>query len=249
MQLEGFEGPLDLLLDLARRQQVDLARISVLDLVDQFLAVVAEGQRTNLSHAAGWLVMAAWLIWLKSRLLLPKSMEEAQQGEQAGRVLADRLAELDHVRSVAVWLEARPQLGRDMFERGHGQAGAGLVAAADLVSLFQACVDVLERPDQRTPDAYQPPRSPLWTPNQALARMRAMLIGRAEDGDLLSFLPPVAADLNDRLLRVRGAVASTLVAALELARSGEASLCQDDPFGEVRVHPVDALSPKPDPAT
>ncbi len=166
LQLDGFEGPLDLLLDLARRQQVDLARISVLDLVDQFL------------------------------------------------------------------------------ERGHGQAAAGLVVAADLVNLFQACVDVLERPDQRRPDVYQPPRSPLWTPIQALARMRAMLIGRAEDGDLLSFLPPVAADLNDRLLRIRGAVASTLIAALELARSGEACLCQDGAFGEVRVHPVNALSTK-----
>ena len=247
LQLEGFEGPLDLLLTLARRQQVDLARISVQDLVEQSLAVMAERQRTDLSRAAEWLVMAAWLVWLKSRLLLPKSMEEARQGEQAGRVLADRLAELDHVRSVAVWLEARPQLGRDMFERGHGQSPAGLVVAADLVNLFQACADVLERPDQRTPEVYRPPRPALWTPIQALARMRAMLTGRAEGGDLLSFLPPVASDLPDRVLRLRSAVASSLAAALELARSGEADLRQDAPFGEVRIHPVVGSGPEPQP--
>ena len=241
--LKGFEGPLDLLLDLARRQQVDLARISILDLVDQFLVAIGERQRADLSRAPEWLVMAAWLIWLKSRLLLPKSMEEARQGEQAGQVLAERLAELDHIRSVALWLDTQPQLGRDMFERGHGQSSPGPIVAADLVSLFQACVDVLEQPDQRTPDVYRPPRSTLWTPIQALDRMRVMLGGLVDGADLLRFLPPIAANLPDRVLRVRGAVASSLVAALELARNGVADLQQDEAFGRIAISPVNAPVP------
>ena len=103
LQLEGFEGPLDLLLDLARRQKVDLARISILSLVEQFLALV-EGVRLEL--AADWLVMAAWLAWLKSRLLLPPDTEEAADAGLAADVLAARLRDLQAIRAGAAWLAA-----------------------------------------------------------------------------------------------------------------------------------------------
>jgi segregation and condensation protein A len=113
LHLEGFEGPLDLLLDLARRQRVDLAKISIVTLVDQYIAAVSAADRVNLPRAVEWLVMAAWLTWLKSRLLLPKEMEGSDEAEQAAGVLADRLADLERVRAVTDWLEARPQLGLD----------------------------------------------------------------------------------------------------------------------------------------
>src|SRR5690242_4069428 len=117
LRLEGFEGPLDLLLDLARSQKLDLARISILALVDQYLAVIEGARRVRLELAADWLVMAAWLTWLKSRLLLPAGTE-AEEGEEAAGVLAARLQELEMIRTVAAWLGSRPQLGQDVFARG-----------------------------------------------------------------------------------------------------------------------------------
>src|SRR5947208_11651833 len=117
-QLEGFEGPLDLLLDLARAQKVDLAKISILSLVDQYLAVIEGARRIRLELAADWLVMAAWLTWLKSRLLLPEGSEAAEEGELAADVLAARLRDLQAIRTCAMWLAAQPQLGHDVFARG-----------------------------------------------------------------------------------------------------------------------------------
>ncbi len=235
LRLEGYEGPLELLLELARGQRVDLARISILALVDQFVTAVAEMQRRDLARATEWLVMAAWLIWLKSRLMLPQELEEAKQGSEAGQVLIDRLAELDRIRSVAAWLEAQPQLGRDMFERGHGLTPMGPVVTADLAGLFQACLNVLQQPDHRVADVYVPPRLAFWTPAQARRRVLAMLEGLPEGGDLLSFLPPLPKSVANPALRVRGAIAGTLIAALELAREGLAELRQAEPFGEIGV--------------
>ena len=116
--LDGFEGPLDLLLDLARAQKLDLARISILSLVEQYLAIVEGARRVRLELAADWLVMAAWLAWLKSRLLLPAGTAEADEGEAAAGSLAARLRELQTVRAAAALLAARPQLGHDVFARG-----------------------------------------------------------------------------------------------------------------------------------
>ncbi len=233
LHLDGFEGPLDLLLDLARRQQVDLARISIVTLVDQFVAAVTTMPRADIARRAEWLVMAAWLTWLKSRLLLPKDLEEAQQGAEAGNVLIDRLTELERIRSVVAWLDANPQLGRDMFERGHGLAPAGPVVVADLSGLFEACLAVLQRPDPRSAAVYVPARTALWTPAQARARILAMLPGLPEGADLLAFLPVLPVTLANRALRVRGAISGTLMAALELSREGLAELRQDELFGPI----------------
>lgn len=237
LQLDGYEGPLELLLELARGQRVDLARISIVALVDQFVTAVAAMQRRDLARATEWLVMAAWLTWLKSRLMLPQELEEAKQGSEAGQVLIDRLAELDRIRSIATWLEEQPQLGRDMFERGHGYTQMGPVVAADLAGLFQACLGVLQKPDHRELDVYIPPRLLFWTPAQARRRLVAMLEGLPEGGELLSFLPPLRNDATNPALRVRGAIAGTLIAALELAREGLADLRQTEAFGEIGIRP------------
>src|SRR5689334_7474870 len=111
LHLDGFEGPLDLLLTLARAQKVDLARISILALVEQYLSVIEGARRVRLELAADWLVMAAWLAWLKSRLLLPAEEAADPEGEQAAELLAGRLRELEAIRAASAWLGARPQLG------------------------------------------------------------------------------------------------------------------------------------------
>ena len=119
VDVEGFEGPLDLLLDLARRQKVDLSKISVLALVEQYLEFIAAARRLRLELAADYLVTAAWLAYLKSRLLLPQA---AKGGEPEGAELAEalqlRLRRLDAIRAAAEALVNRPRLGRDMFMRG-----------------------------------------------------------------------------------------------------------------------------------
>lgn len=235
LHLGSFEGPLDLLLDLARRQWVDLAKISVVTLVDQYVAAISAANRVDLPRAVEWLVMAAWLTWLKSRLLLPKAIGETDAAEQAAGVLTDRLAELDRVRAVTAWLEARPQLGRDTFERTRPEIAPGPLVAADCVSLFQACIDVLRGQSERAAETYRPPRRILWTPHQAIARMQAILGKQPEGGDLLGFLPEIAADLPDRMAHLKAAISSTLIAGLELARNAQADLQQDETFGRITV--------------
>src|SRR5580658_8225148 len=108
LKLEGFEGPLDLLLDLARAQKVDLAKISILALVDQYLAVIEGARKVRLELAAEWLVMAAWLTWLKSRLLLPPGLDDEEDPEQAAELLTGRLQALELIRAAAAWLGRRP---------------------------------------------------------------------------------------------------------------------------------------------
>lgn len=123
VHLEGFDGPMDLLLELARAQKVDLWRISILQLVEQYLAVVRAAQgMVRLEQAADWLVMAAWLAWLKSRLLLPEDDEEATDAEEAAALLHERLLELERMVQLGRWLGARDQLGLEVFERGQAES-------------------------------------------------------------------------------------------------------------------------------
>lgn len=260
VRLDGFEGPLDLLLALARRQQVDLTQISVLALVDQYLAAIDRlgVAATRLTRAADWLVMAAWLTWLKSRLLLPQAAAEAARAASA---LVDRLARTERVRALAAWLDARPQLGRDTYPRGAPERATRTVVS-DLAALFEACLVGLrwEPPLQQT---WRPPRPILWRVPDALIGLRA-LIGTVPDGtELAAFFPPhlfaPAAPTGDQAaasppvapradlpLQRRGAVASTLVGALELARESALLLSQDALFGPIGVH---ALPQGDEPAT
>ncbi len=235
LHLDGFEGPMDLLLELARGQKVDLHRISVLQLVEQYLEAIEGARRVRLELAADWLVMAAWLAWLKSRLLLPPGTDEAEEGEEAAELLAGRLEALERVRALAAWLGARVQLGLDTFARG---APESLVAfdrtrlAADLPGLLRAYAGARRRAVARTP--YTPHRAPLWTVADALGRLGRML-GRLRHWTALDqFLPPLPADPVQR----RAAMASTLLAGLELARTGAADLRQEAAFDPILVRAV-----------
>jgi segregation and condensation protein A len=232
LRLEGFEGPLDLLLELARGQKVDLARISILALVEQYLAVIEGARRIRLELAADWLVMAAWLAWLKSRLLLPAGTEAAEEGEEAAGVLAARLRDLEQMRAAAAWLGARPILGQDVFARG---APEGFVEtdrtklALDLPALVRAYLTALRRVAGAR--RYRPRPMTLWGVQDALARLGALLGSLPDWTSLERFLPD---DLGTPLER-RAALASTLLAGLELARGGAIRLRQEAPFGPILV--------------
>jgi segregation and condensation protein A len=231
LQLEGFEGPLDLLLELARAQKVDLAKISILSLVEQFLAVIEGARRVRLELAADWLVMAAWLTWLKSRLLLPDG-EAAEEGELAADVLAARLRDLQAIRAGALWLTARPQLGREVFARGapedHTEIDRSRLVL-DLSSLVRGYLLGVRRGAGTR--RYQPRPLSLWSVKDALQRLAALLGSVPDWTSLDHFLPETIGSPLER----RAALASTLLAGLEMARGGDVRLRQERDFGPILV--------------
>ncbi len=232
LRLDGFEGPLDLLLDLARAQKLDLARISILSLVEQYLAVIESARAVRLELAADWLVMAAWLAWLKSRLLLPAGSDAAEEGEEAAEVLAARLLDLERMRAAVRWLGMRTVLGQDVFARG---APEGFTEtdrsrlATDLPALLRAYLGALRRGAGAR--RYRPQPMTLWGVQDALRRL-GTLLGRLPDwASLDQFLPERLGGALER----RAALASTLLAGLELARDGTLRLRQDAAFGPILV--------------
>lgn len=240
--LEGFEGPLDLLLDLARAQKVDLSRISILQLVEQYLAVVESARQVRLELAADWLVMAAWLAWLKSRLLLPAEDDLAAEGEDAAEFLQERLIELACMGELARWLEARPRLGRDVWARGEAETlieidRSGLLL--DMPQLMRAYMAAMRRTARRR--IYAPRTIRFWTVQDALSRL-TRLLGETPPGwnSLDAFLPDALPDLatgEEALRQRRAAMAGTLIAGLELAKSGRLELRQDETFGQILLRP------------
>ncbi len=233
LRLDGYEGPLDLLLDLARAQKVDLARISIVALVDQYLAVIEQARGLRLEIAADWLVMAAWLAWLKSRLLLPPAEAGPEEDAEAlaGR-LTDRLAMLEAMRAGAAWLGGRPFLGRDVWARGapedfRVEDRSGL--RADLPALMQAYIAARRRALARQP--YRPKPRKLWTVQEAVGRLSRLLGDLPSWAVLQRFLPEEQMDPVER----RAALASTLIAGLEMARGGALELRQDRAFGPIMV--------------
>ena len=181
--------------------------------------------------------MAAWLVWLKSRLLLPQNTEEARQAEVAAQVLTDRLAALERIRATRAWLEQRPQLGHDIFARGRTNNETPVVVQSDCAELFEAAFAILRAAPAVVPppEPGTPPRPRFWTPYQALAHMRHLVRELPDGSDLLAFVPDLAPDLPALSLRRRVAVCSTLVAGLELARQAELRLQQEEPHGPVTV--------------
>jgi segregation and condensation protein A len=232
LHLEGFDGPLDLLLELARAQKVDLAKISILALVEQYLGVIEGARRVRLELAADWLVMAAWLTWLKSRLLLPADTLGADEAEDAAEILAVRLRDLSAIRAAAAWLGARPQLGQDVFARGapedHREIDRSRLAL-DLGSLVRAYLGAVRRGTKAR--RYQPRPLTLWTVQDALSRLGG-LVGTLPDWTSLErFLPEHLRGPTEH----RAALASTLLASLEMARDGAVRLRQEHDFGPILV--------------
>jgi segregation and condensation protein A len=235
LHLDGFDGPMDLLLDLAERQRIDFGRMSVRDLAEQFVAAMERlVDRVSLERRADWLVLATRLVLLRSRLLFPVSPEAAIEAQQEAGAELRRLEEMVFVRTAASWLTARPQLGIDVFAR---PAAAAPSREGGYVALMEACLVVLRgrggRPDEAP--VYRPVVPDIWRVSDALARIMAALAEHPEGGDLTLFLPHIAADGASRELRARAAVASTLLAGLELAREGVLEIEQDASFSVVRL--------------
>lgn len=230
LELGAWEGPLDLLLDLARRQKVDLLQISILALVDQYLAYIEEAGALKLEVAADYLVMAAWLAYLKSAMLLPKAEQEDPSPEDLALRLQLRLQRLGAMREAAGRLMGRDRIGRDVFLRG---APEGLrtdrktLWRSDLFSLIQAYGQVKAR---TAPRIYHVANRPVMTLDSALERVSAMLGVTLEWMEIRDFLPPHASPE----LR-RSALASSFVAALELAKRGRAELDQEGAFAPLRI--------------
>jgi segregation and condensation protein A len=229
----GFEGPLDLLLTLGRAQKVDLRQISILALAEQYLAFIDRARSLRIELAADYLVMAAWLAYLKSRLLLPPDPAgEGPSGEDLAAHLAFQLERLAAMREAAAALMARNQKGRDFFPRGLPEdAGARRTVrfTATLLDLMQAYARL------RTRDAFRPyafDRADVLTMEEALERLRHRIGFAGDWADLAGFLPEAwAGDPRRR----RSATAATFAASLELAREGQIDMRQDDAFGPILV--------------
>lgn len=234
VDVDGFEGPLDLLLTLARTQKVDLRRISVLQLAEQYLEFVEKAKRLRLELAADYLVMAAWLAFLKSRLLLPADpTEEGPSGEELAAHLAFQLERLEAMRRSAARLMGRDQKGRDFFARGVPQDveyKKKVTYTAGVLDLMQAYARI------RTKESFQPlhlkERDSVYTMEQALVRMKGLIGHAITWGSLQQFLPD--GWQHDAKLR-RSATASTFAASLELVKAGKLEIRQSEMFAPLEI--------------
>lgn len=235
LELDGWEGPLDLLLDLARRQKVDLRKISILALVDQYLTYIERAEALRLELAADYLVMAAWLAYLKSALLLPRDEQEDPSPEELALRLQLRLQRLAAMRDAAARLMGRDRLGRDVFLRGAPE-GLRIDRKAKWQCDWFALVQAYGQVKALTQPVVHMVRDRMvMTLDSALSRVSAMLGVNLDWMELRDFLPPHA----DPKLR-RSAMASSFVAALELARLGKAELQQEQTFGPLMLRGVKA---------
>ncbi len=233
VDVDGFEGPLDLLLTLSRTQKVDLRKISVLKLAEQYLHFIETARDLRIELAADYLVMAAWLAFLKSRLLLPPDpADEGPSGEELAAHLAFQLERLQAMREAAAQLMGRDQLGRDVFARGIPESVERVRRVrytATLLDLMQAYARIRTRDDFRP---YVMDRHNVLTMEQALDRMRHLIGFAGEWTDLASYLPEGwEADPGRR----RSATASTFAASLELAKEGRIELRQGDMFAPIQI--------------
>lgn len=233
VDVDGFEGPLDLLLMLSRTQKVDLRKISVLRLAEQYLSFIETARDLRIELAADYLVMAAWLAFLKSRLLLPPDpADEGPSGEELAAHLAFQLERLQAMREAAARLMARDQIGRDFFVRGipEGVERVRRVRyTATLLDLMQAYARIRTKDDFRP---YVMDRHDVLTMEQALDRMRGLL-GFAGDWTELASYMPEGWETDPR--RRRSAAAATFAASLELAKEGRIELRQGDMFAPIQI--------------
>ena len=232
--VDGFEGPLDLLLTLARNQKVDIAKISILKLAEQYLEFIEGAKKLNLELAADYLVMAAWLAYLKSRLILPQ--EKGPDGEPTADEMATRLRwrlqRLDAMRAASTRLMGRERLDRDVFGRGDPEP----VNVVKLRTYKDTMYDLLtayatDRVRKLGGKAYRPHMAPVFHIEEARERLERLL-GKISDWSALDRLLPLEWQGAGRR---RSAVASTLLACLELARDGKVEIQQTAPFAEIFV--------------
>jgi segregation and condensation protein A len=243
VSLDGFEGPLDVLLALARTQKVDLAKISVLALADQYLLFIAEARRMRLELAADYLVMAAWLAYLKSKLLLPRETgsDDQPSGDELAARLAFRLRRLEAMRSAAATLMTRKRLGRDIFARGMPEGVRTIRVRQYTGVIYDLLKAYAEQRRRATKRVHVVPRRLVWSIKDARQRLEA-LIGelpaetRGQWQQLEKYLEQYVS--NPEIART--AVASSFGAALEMAREGLVEISQAEPFAPIYVRKREA---------
>jgi len=239
LNIDGYEGPIDVLLDMARTQKVDLREISILQLARQYLAFIERAKDLRLDLAAEYLVMAAWLAYLKSRLLLPREKDDGDgpSGEAMAQALQFQLRRLEAMRTSVDLLLARPQLGLNVFARGTPEGlhtDYHATYQVTLYDLLKAYGDIRRRAESST---YELPVFNVMTMEEAVERMTRMLGNLPKSGPqsvwttLQSFLPE---NIKDPL-RYRSSIASTLTAGLELAKQGKVEIRQDGLFRPIYV--------------
>jgi segregation and condensation protein A len=232
--LDGFEGPLDVLLILARTQKVDLAKISVLALAEQYLLFIAQAQQLRLELAADYLVMAAWLAYLKSRLLLPRESagDDQPTGEELAARLAFRLQRLEAMRGAAATLMTRKRLGRDVFGRGMPEGVRTIRVRQFTAAIYDLLKAYSEQRKRTIKRVHVVPRRVVWSIKEARERLQA-LVGKCDASwvqlDLFLEQYGAAPDM------ARTALASSFGATLEMARDGLVELSQAEPFAPIYV--------------
>ncbi len=235
LDLDGFEGPLDLLLELARDQKVDIIRISILELAEQYLTFINTARELRLELAADYLVMAAWLAYLKSRLLLPKqeSDEEELSAEEMAELLAFQLKRLEAMKAAGEKLLERPNLGRDFFGRGDPEEVRVTTASvydASLYDLLKAYAQIMLTSESKTLEieAFD-----LYAMDDAIRRLRDLFGRRVVPTwtKLLEFMPHGLGTP----LKARSALAAHFVASLEMCRDGELEISQEQVFGPIML--------------
>ena len=234
VSLDGFEGPLDVLLALARTQKVDLAKISVLALADQYLLFIGEARKLRLELAADYLVMAAWLAYLKSRLLLPReaSAEGQPSGEELAARLAFRLKRLEAMRNAAAVLMTRKRLGRDIFARGMPEGMRTIRVRQYTGIIYDLLKAYAEQRRRTTKRVHVVPRRTVWSIKEARQRLES-LIGEWT-GEWLQLSQYFEQYLGSPDI-ARTAVASSFGATLEMAREGLVEISQAEPFAPIYV--------------
>lgn len=233
LDIDGYEGPIDVLLELSRNQKVDLAKISILQLVRQYLSFIDRAKQRNLELAAEYLVMAAWLAYLKSRLFLPKDeSSEEPSAEDIAQALQFQLLRLEAMQKAAEKLRELPQLGQEVFARGQPEGLETNVVTRWNVSLYdmiKAYGDIERRKENST---YDLPEFKLMSADNAMSRLTKMLGNLPKKGvksvwaTLQSFIP----DDSEDTLYARSSLASTFTAGLELAKQGKLEFRQDGLF-------------------
>jgi segregation and condensation protein A len=231
VDLEGYEGPLDVLLALARDQKVDLKHLSILALAEQYLHFITEARHLRLELAADYLVMAAWLAYLKSRLLLPEpDGDDEPTGEELAARLAFQLQRLEAMREAAARLMARERQGIDVFPRGCPEGVTVIRNSVYQLSLYELLKGYAEQEERKgIAEPLRMRRDAIFTIEEAAERLEKILGHMPDWAVLQSFLP---ADISDPFAS-RSATASTLVASLEMAKQGKLQIRQGQAFGPI----------------
>ncbi|MDA9770790.1 segregation/condensation protein A [Emcibacteraceae bacterium] len=232
VDIDGFEGPLDVLLTLSRTQKVDLKQISILDLVKQYLEFVQQARELRLELAADYLVMAAWLAYLKSRLLLPEEENEDElSAEELAARLTYQLQRLGAIRDRAAELMSRNQMGRDMFARGAPEPVIVTRHHTYELSLYDLLKAYSEQKTRGAAADIRIHKRAVYTLDKAIERLSEMLGLAIDWTDLEQFMP---SDIDDPQI-IRSAKASMFTASLELAKNGKADIIQKQLFGPLFI--------------